>query len=299
MYGDQGGNERTGLPGNVYRDQFVLARQLLQSLDAERRQRAVLEDAPVQTSIELQGRHGVFPGVAVSDFERDQQASVRALVERILATYPPDDVAYARACLETNGGVEKLFLSFYQRGEDGPIPEGQVFRLEGPGAVLYFRGFPHVHAFVNIAMDGDAPLSSGELLSENPAWLDRGGVKRLFEAAMRAQTGAQLAYYPEESVAGRLRPGSIRSGDIYSLESWQDAVEVGELHGSILEGPAFAKMTSSGDPIDRTRIYTVATTNYGVGQLREDLGRVESPRARGLLRDAVAEYIRRRGFGPA
>src|SRR5262252_7034284 len=29
VYGDQRGNERQGLPGNVYRDQFVLAQQLL------------------------------------------------------------------------------------------------------------------------------------------------------------------------------------------------------------------------------------------------------------------------------
>ena len=72
-----------------------------------------------------------------------------------------------------------------QRGEDGAIPEAQVFRLEGPGAVIYFRGYPHVHAFINIAMNGDAPLSSGEHLADNPAWLDAAGVKALFEAAMR------------------------------------------------------------------------------------------------------------------
>ena len=100
--------------------------------------------------------------------------------------------------------------------------------------MLYFRGYPHVHAFINIAMDGDAPLSSGEHLGENPAWLDAAGVKALFETAMRAETGADLPYYPEDSVAGRLRPGAIRSGDIYSLESWQEAVEVVDVHGSNL-----------------------------------------------------------------
>ncbi len=71
-------------------------------------------------------------------------------------------------------------------------------------------------------------------LAKNPAWLDRTGVKVLFERALRAETGADLAFYPQDSVAGRLRPGAIRSGDIYSLESWQESVEVVDVHGSHL-----------------------------------------------------------------
>ena len=64
VYGDQGGNNRVGLPGNVYRDQFLMAQRLLRSLDDGRRKHAVIEEAPVQTKIELQGdttRSPVFP----------------------------------------------------------------------------------------------------------------------------------------------------------------------------------------------------------------------------------------------
>ena len=126
-------------------------------------------------------------------------------------------------------------------------------------------------------MDGDAPLSSGELLNDNPSWLDRSAVKTLFEAAMREETGADLGYYPEESVAGRLRPGPIRSGDIYTLESWQESVEVGEVH-------------------DGDKTYTVASTTYGMGRLREQRGPVESRRPRGMLRDLAVAYVRQHGF---
>ena len=59
---------------------------------------------------------------------------------------------------------------------------------------------------------------------------------------MRTETGADLGYYPEDSVAGRLRPGPIRSGDIYTLESWQESVEVGEVHGSVLQKTPLAKL---------------------------------------------------------
>jgi hypothetical protein len=277
IYGDQRGNERAGLPGNVYREQFLLAERLLHGLSSAQQKLAVLDDAPVQTGIELQGRRGVFPGIAVGKLEADQQRLAREVVDRIFAAYAPDDIAYARACLQANGGVEGLFLSYYQRGEDGVIPDAQVFRLEGPGAVLYFRGYPHVHAFINVAMDGDAPLSSGELLGTNPAWLDRGGVKALFETALRSETGADRGYYPDSSIAGRLRPGPIRSGDIYSLESWQEPVEVAVVY----------------DGVTRQR---VATTGWGLSELKEQPGTVESSESRGMLRDLTVAHLRRHGF---
>jgi hypothetical protein len=294
VYGDQRGNERPGLPGNIYRDHFVLAQRLFRNMDKPRQARALLHRAPVQTGIELQGRGGIFPGVPIAELAAEDKAVAHALVEQIVGTYAPDDVAYALTCIKANGGVEAMSISYYERGEDGVIPEAQVFRLEGPGAVLYFRGYPHVHAFINIAMNGDSPLSSGEHLADNPAWLDYAGVKTLFETAMRTETGADLGFYPESSVAGRLRPGAIRSGDIYTLESWQESVAMGDVRGSVLQGTPLAKRAPS--PIDATRMYKVATTGYGLSRLRDDGGSVESPQPRGMLRDLTAAYLKRHGF---
>ncbi len=294
VYGDQRGNERPGLPDNVYRDQFVLARRLYQGIAPAARTRAMLERAPVQTGIELQGRGGLFPGVPIAELAAGHRALARTLVERIVAAYAADDVAYALACIAANGGVDAMSLSYYARGEDGAIPEAQVFRLEGPAAVLYFRGYPHVHAFINITMDPDAPLSSGEQLADNPAWLDAAGVKTLFEAALRAETGADLGYYPEDSVAGRLRPGPIRSGDIYALESWEEPVEVGDVHGALLQWTPLAKLARSA--IDVTRTYKVATTRYGVRRLRDEVGPVDAPQPRGMLRDLTVAYVKRHGL---
>ncbi len=239
VYGDQRGNERAGLPGNL------LAQQL---------------------------------------------------VDRIFSTYPPDDVTYARECLDANGGLDALFLTYYQHGEDGEIPEGQVFRLEGPGAVFHFRGYPHVHAFLNVAMDGDAPLSVGEPVGNNPAWLDHAGVKALFETALRAETGADLAYYDESSVAGRLRPGLIRSGDIYSLESWQETAEVVEIRGSNLSAPLLAVLRGQAIVPDSDKTYTVATTTYVINDLREKLGRIDTRRPGPMLRELTIAYLRSHGF---
>jgi hypothetical protein len=295
VYGDQRGNDRPGLPGNVYRDQFLLAQRILRNLEASKRERAVLMEAPVQTGIELQGRRGVFPGLPVAELAAEDKAVAQELVERIFATYPADDVAYARTCLQANGGIDGLSLSYYEHGEDGAIAEGQVFRLEGPGAVMYFRGYPHVHAFVNVAMDGDTPLSSGEPLAENPAWLDRTGVKALFETAMRTETGADLAYYPEDSVAGRLRPGVIRSGDIYSLESWQEAVEVVDVHGSQLSAAMVAQLSTPERRLDRARTYAIATSAYAARDRQDHLGRIDARRPGPMLRDLTVAYLKRHG----
>jgi hypothetical protein len=294
VYGDQRGNGQAGLPGNTYRDQFLLGHEIFRNLDASQKALALLEAEPVQTSLELQGRGGSFPGIAVSQLDPENRSRAHMLVDRIFATYPPGDVAYARACLEANGGVDGLSLSYYERGGDGRIAEAQVFRLEGPGAVLFFRGYPHVHAFINVAMDPAAPLSSGEPLGENPSWLDRQGVQALFERAMLAETGADLAYYPEDSIAGRLRPGTIRSGDIYALESWQEAVTVVDVHGSTLTD-GMAERITGGEP-DRGRMYTVATTQYAAGSLGERLGRIESRRPGAMLRDVTVAYLKASGF---
>jgi hypothetical protein len=145
-------------------------------------------------------------------------------------------------------------------------------------------------------MNGDAPLSSGEVLGENPAWLDRAGVRALFETAMRSEAGADIAYYPVDSVAGRLRPGVIRSGDIYSLESWQEAVALLEVHGSNLAPTMREQLSTSDREVDHGRMYTIATTEYAADALRERIGRIDVRRPGPLLRDVAVAHLARHGF---
>jgi len=255
----------------------------------------VLEEAPVQTGIELQGPGGSFPGRPVAELTADGQELAKQLVERILSTYPAEDVKFAWECLEANGGVKALSLSYYLHGVDGDIPEGQVFRLEGPAAVFYFRGYPHVHAFLNIAMDGKAPLSVGEPLGNNPTWLDGAGVKALFETALRAETGSDLAFYDKNSVAGRLRPGTIRSGDIDSLESWQEATQVVEIRGAHLSPALLNALRGSRIAVNSEKTYTVATTDY-IADHPAKIGRVDGRRSGPTLRDLTIAYLRSHGF---
>ncbi len=275
VYGDQRGNERQGLPGNLYRYQFLIAHRLFQSLNAEQQRAAVLELSPIQTQIEHRGSAGSFSGVPIAALSAESRTIARTLIDGILETYPEDDVEYAQKCLQHNGGLESLWLSYYREGEVDRSGEFQIFRLEGPAAVFYFRGYPHVHAFINLAMNGDAPLSVGEELGVNPRALEGAAVQRLFENAMRDHTGADIAHYDPQAVVGRLRAGSIRSGDIYNLESWQDSIVVGELEES-----------------GRTR--TVATTKGLAKNAR--FAKLKERREDVLLRDATIAHLKKRGF---
>ena len=130
----------------------------------------------------------------------------------------------------------------------------------------------------------------------NPGWLNHAQVKALFETALRAETGAELAYYDESSVAGRLRPGLIRSGDIYSLESWQETAEVVEVRGSNLSATLLAALRERGIAPRDEEIYKVATTTFVAGERREKLGRIGNRQPGPMLRDLTVAYLRSHGF---
>jgi hypothetical protein len=300
VYGDQRGDSLQGLPGNLYRFQFEIAQRLFRSLRPEQQQLALQKTSPVQTDIQQQGSQGVFTGVEIATLSPESRTLARELIDGILSTYPAEDAAYAWECLEHNGGPERLFLSYYADSDVNGSKQYQNFRLEGPSAVFYFRGHPHVHAFLNVGMNGDAPLSVGELLGDNPATIEGGKVKQLFEAALQEHAGSDFAYYDLESVAGRLRKGSIRAGDIYTLESWQDSVAHVEIKGSNLSAAFVAELRGKGIDPDPRRVYTIATTGYVANEAAaEKLGKVESLQKSTTVRDVAIAYLKKRGFSAA
>jgi hypothetical protein len=294
MYGDQRGNSVPGLPGNVFRFQNDIAQRLFQSLRPEQQRLVLQRTSPIQTDIQLQGSEASFAGLAIGSLSPASRKVVRELIDAILSTYPASDVAYAWQCLDHNGGLERLFLAYYEDSGDDRTNQYPNFRIEGPAAVSYFRGAPHVHAFINIAMNGDAPLSVGESLGENSTLLEGAGVKRLFEAAMREHSGTDLAFYPGDSVAGRLRRGPIRTGDIYALESWQDHVVEVEIKGSNLGPGLVDDLRARGIDPAGSRTYSVATTGFAAEDPRRYLGTVESHRKRGMVRDALIAHLAKR-----
>ena len=52
--------------------------------------------------------------------------------------------------ITANGGVNSLAMSFYKNLDIGNDGVWDVWQLESPTMVWYFRGAPHVHVWVNI-----------------------------------------------------------------------------------------------------------------------------------------------------
>jgi hypothetical protein len=289
VYGDQRGHGDPSLVGNLYEPQFALANRLFRSLRSDEQRAAVVATSPIQTDLLLRGACEAISGVRIGALSRESRGLGRELVDAIFSTYPADDVAYAWRCLDENGGVGGMNIAFFRDSQARPDAGFRNFRLEGPSAVLHFRGAPHVHAFVHVARDAASPLSVGEPLGRNPAALEGPAVKAWFEEAMRSTSGADLAFYPLESVAGRLRAGPLRSGDIYALESWQDDLVLVEVRGDDLRGELLADLRARGPSPGARRTYVVATTGHAL----ESLGQpVLSRRDDGLLRDALVAHLR-------
>ena len=304
VYGDQRGNEEVGLPGNVYRYQLELGQRLVASLTTAERRAARHDRAPVQTLIDVQGRTGVFDGLAVAGLSATSRGLAHDMVAGILDTYAEEDAGYAWECLERNGGVDALHMADYDRDHQpgrhvagGP---SQIIRLEGPAAVFHYRGEPHLHAFLNVAMDGEQPLSVGEVIGVNPAAMDAMGVKRWFEDVMQVHTRADIAYYDLESVAGRLRAGPVRTGDIYNLESWRNDVVVVEIEGADLAEPIVGAFRARGDTVNPGNTYRIATESYLASQRADELlGRIKTEEPGPMLRDLAIEHGRQHGFSLA
>lgn len=154
-----------------------------------------------------------------------------------------------------------------------------------------------MHAFVNVAMDGEQPLSVGEVVAESPRALDRIEVKALFEEVLRSETGAEVASYHEESVAGRLRAGTVRTGDLYNLESWRERVTVVEVEGDRLCPALAAAFAAQGVAPRSGRRYRVATTSYIAGSRADELlGDVAEETEGEMLRDVAIAHLREHGF---
>lgn len=292
VYGDQRGDAKGGLPGNNYLPQLRIATELFDSLPAELQQQAVLANSPIQTQIELQGRNGEFHGVPVAELDQDARAKVNEFIKQVFLAYPSADVAYAWECLGANGGPDALYLSYYQ---DSTYPDSSLYqniRLEGPAAVFYFRGHPHVHAFFNVAMDGDTPLSVGEKLGYNPEVLEGEKLKAVFEQAMQANGKTDFTYYDLDSAVGKLRAGDIRTGDIYNAESWQNEVVYLKVRGKELGGELATQLEQRGTSIDPAREYRIATTDYVANNLLEkSIGVGSKQETGGMLRDQLIDHF--------
>jgi Protein of unknown function (DUF3500) len=147
-------NEAADHPDNVYWYQAKRANEVFKALDGKQREVALVRTAvPAEQGTEtvrLHGTSGTLPGMPVADMTRDQKALVRQVMADLLLPFRRADADEAMKRIHDAGGLEKLHMAFYQQEDIGNDGVWDIWRLEGPAMVWYFRGAPHVHTWVHV-----------------------------------------------------------------------------------------------------------------------------------------------------
>ncbi|HZN64102.1 MAG TPA: DUF3500 domain-containing protein [Tepidisphaeraceae bacterium] len=148
----QGFNETATHPGNAYWYQALRANEVFKSLDGRQRKLALRTDARKEqgtSTVALTGKKQGLPGIPVSELSSDQKDLVRKVMSDLLAPFRKADADEAMKLVEA-GGFDSLHLAYYRNMDIGNDGVWDVWQVEGPGMLWYFRGAPHVHTWVNI-----------------------------------------------------------------------------------------------------------------------------------------------------
>jgi hypothetical protein len=154
-------NEKVGHPGNIWWPQALEADKVFDMLDGKQREKALIGgELPTEQAVGFRGSEAKFPGVAIADLSADQKGQVQKALQKVLEPYRNADRDEVTDCLKKQGGLDKCSLAFYAAGDLGDDSQWDNMRIEGPSFVWYFRGFPHVHMWMNIGSDPSVKLNA-------------------------------------------------------------------------------------------------------------------------------------------
>ena len=151
-HASKGFNEGPKHEGNVYWYQAQRANEVFQALDGKQREIALLgtgREEQGNDTVKLTGKTKGLPGIPVSELHADQKELVNKVLADLLAPFRKQDAAEAMKLIQ-GAGTENLHLAFYKNQDIGNDGVWDVWQLEGPSMVWYFRGQPHVHCWAHV-----------------------------------------------------------------------------------------------------------------------------------------------------
>jgi hypothetical protein len=155
FYGHQAGDddaEKPDHPGNAYWYQAQRANELFAALDGKQRALALRGHARPERkneTVKLTGKKTGLEGIPMTELTRDQKDLVRKVMADVLAPFRKGDAQESMRLIEKNG-FDNLHMAFYKDQDVGNDGVWDVWQIEGPAMVWYFRGDPHVHTWVHI-----------------------------------------------------------------------------------------------------------------------------------------------------
>lgn len=154
FYGHAAGsfNEKPDHAGNVYWYQAKRANEVFAALDGKQREKALLDSSRQEKgnlTVELTGKTSGLEGLRLADMTADQKGLVRGVLSDLLKPFRKHDADEAMQYIEA-AGIDNLHMAFFKKGDLGNDGVWDVWQIEGPNMVWFFRGAPHVHCWAHI-----------------------------------------------------------------------------------------------------------------------------------------------------
>ncbi len=138
--------------GNVYWYQAKRANELFQALDGKQRDVALgTSPRPEQgtETVKFSAKSSELVGLPVAEMSADQKELARQVMQDVLAPFRELDRIESMKLIE-KASFDALHFSYYKNMDIGDDGVWDVWQVEGPAMVWYFRGSPHVHTWVHI-----------------------------------------------------------------------------------------------------------------------------------------------------
>jgi hypothetical protein len=156
FYGHQSGpkdEEPANHPGNIFWYQAKRVNEVFAAMDGRQRNAALVDghSRPERASetVRLSGQKKGLPGIRLGELSRDQRDLVRKVMSDLLQPFRAVDAEESMRLVESQG-FEDLHLAYFKQQDLGGDGVWDVWQIEGPQMLWYFRGEPHVHCWVHI-----------------------------------------------------------------------------------------------------------------------------------------------------
>lgn len=156
FYGHQSGpkdEEPADHPGNVFWYQAKRVNEVFASMDGRQRTAALVNgrSRPERASetVRLTNQKKGLPGIRLGELSQDQRGLVRKVMADLLLPFRAVDAEESMRLVESQG-LEDLHLAYFKQQDLGGDGVWDVWQIEGPQMLWYFRGEPHVHCWVHI-----------------------------------------------------------------------------------------------------------------------------------------------------
>ena len=145
-------SRRADHPGNAYWFQALQANKVYEMLDGKQRETALLGRSRGERgmkTIALTGKKRGLDGIRAGDLSNDQKDEMRKVMTTLLAPFRKEDADEAMKGVEASG-FDNLHMAFYKTEDVGKDGVWDVWQIEGPSMVWYFRGqlmYTHGYTF--------------------------------------------------------------------------------------------------------------------------------------------------------